>query len=119
MDQRVSQAHTCLGQVNGSKGDYEQAAEDFNHAITFEPTNDDAQRGLGTTLEVWGHWDDAEKAYLKAIEIRSQYWAGYMRLASFYKNRRHDYARYRELLQSIGGITGQRPGLLRVGRRLY
>src|SRR5262249_52947556 len=84
-------AYTCLGMVNASNGEYERAAEHFNRALSLEPTNDDAQRELGRTLEAWGRFDESEKAYLRAIEIRPQYWAGYMRLASFYKNRRHDY----------------------------
>jgi tetratricopeptide (TPR) repeat protein/TolB-like protein len=91
-DPDLSQAHTCLGLVDKSKGDYELAVEDFRKALTFEPTNDEAQRWLGTTLEGWGHFDDAEREYQQAIMIRPQYWAGYMALAAFYKDRRHDYS---------------------------
>ena len=91
LDQQLSQAYSCLGTVNQGNGEYERAAEYFNRAISLEPTNDDAQRELGRTLEAWGHFDDGERAYLQAIDIRPQYWAGYTRLAAFYKNRRHDY----------------------------
>jgi tetratricopeptide (TPR) repeat protein/TolB-like protein/predicted Ser/Thr protein kinase len=92
-DQKLSQARTCLGLVYQSKGDYERAVEDFRNAIALDKTNDDAQLGLGTTLEAWGHLDDAEQAYQQAISSRQQYWAGYMWLAAFYKNRRHNYSR--------------------------
>ena len=93
IDRQLSQAYTCLGLVNQSAGEYERAEEEFNRALVLEPTNDDAQRELGRTLEAWGHFDEAEKACLKAIEIRPHYWAGYLRLAAFYKNRRHDYGK--------------------------
>jgi tetratricopeptide (TPR) repeat protein len=92
-DQQLSAAYTCLGVVRKTKGEYEQAVEDFTRAISLEPTNDDAYRERGTTFEAWGHLDEAEQAYLKAIETRPQYWAGYIWLASFYKDRRHDYAK--------------------------
>jgi tetratricopeptide (TPR) repeat protein/TolB-like protein len=91
-DQYLSQAHTCLGLVDQSKGDYERAVDDFDLAISFDKTNDDALRGLGAALEAWGHFDEAEQAYKQAIERRPQYWAGYMALAAFYKDRRHDYS---------------------------
>jgi serine/threonine-protein kinase len=107
LNQRLSQAHTCLGLVNQSRGDYELAAEDFGRAIAFDSSNDEAERGLGATLEAWGRLDEAEKAYLKAVEVRRQYWAGYMRLGAFYANRRHDYAKaidnfYKALAASPG-----------------
>ena len=106
-DQQLSQAHTCLGLVDQSKGDYERAVEDFRRAIVFEPTNDDARRGLGTAFEAWGHFDEAEHSYQQAVEVRPQYWAGYMWLAAFYKNRRHDYSKalenyYKALAASPG-----------------
>jgi serine/threonine-protein kinase len=106
-DEQLSQAHTCLGLVDKSKGNYERAVEDFRRALAFEPTNDEAQRGLGTAYESWGRFDDAEQAYRMAINLRPQYWAGYAWLAGFYRTRRHNYQKaidnyYRALAASPG-----------------
>jgi tetratricopeptide (TPR) repeat protein/TolB-like protein/predicted Ser/Thr protein kinase len=89
----LSQAHVCRGLWARSKGDYDLAVEDFRHAVASEPTNDDAQRWLAITLEAQGRLDEAEDAYQGVIKTRPQYWAGYMSLAAFYKDRRHDYRR--------------------------
>src|SRR5262249_54103471 len=107
LNQRLSEAHACLGLVDQSRGDYERAAEASGRAIGCDSPTAEAERGLGITLEAWGRLDDAEKAYLKAIEVRPQYWAGYMWLAGFYKSRRHDYPRaldnyYKALAASPG-----------------
>ena len=39
--------------------------------------------------------DEAEAAYLRAIELRPGYWAGYARLGQFY-NLRNDYGKARD-----------------------
>jgi serine/threonine-protein kinase len=104
-DRELSQTHVCLGLVHRSKGDYELAVDDFRQALTFEPTNDEAQRWLGITLEDSGRFDDAERAYQQAIKTRPQYWAGYMSLAAFYKDRRHDYPRAIENYYSALGAS--------------
>jgi tetratricopeptide (TPR) repeat protein/TolB-like protein len=92
-DRDLSQAHVCRGLWARSKGDYDRAVDDFRQAVDSEPTNDEAQRWLGITLEDRGDLDAAEQAYQGAIKTRPQYWAGYMSLAAFYKDRQHDYGR--------------------------
>ena len=101
IDQNLSQAYSCLGLVTRSKGEYELAVTEFNHAIAMDHANDDAQRELGRTLESAERFDEAEKAYLAALQLRPQYWEGYLRLGAFYV-RRHRYDRaienYRQAL---------------------
>ena len=93
IDPRSSEAYTCLGKVNKSRGDYEQAIENFNHAIDLNDSNDEAYTALGSALEEKNRLDEAEKAYLRAIELRPQYWVSHKWLADFYNRTRRDYAK--------------------------
>jgi serine/threonine-protein kinase len=85
----LSEAYSCLGLVNRSKGEYESAVTQFNHAIAMDHANDDAQRELGRTFEASARFDEAEKAYLAALQVRPQYWEGYLRLGAFYLRTHH------------------------------
>src|SRR5262249_41223215 len=91
LDLGLSEAQVCLGRVNEGKGDYEVAIEYYQRGVEYSPTNDDAHRGLGSLLEKLNRFEDAEKAYLKAIELRPQYWACESWIAGFYSDR-HSYS---------------------------
>jgi tetratricopeptide (TPR) repeat protein/TolB-like protein len=90
LNPQLSEAQLCLGLVNESRGEYEQAIESYRRAIDYSPGNDDAHRALGSVLDKLERVDEAEAAYLRAIELRPGYWAGYARIAQFY-NLRNDY----------------------------
>ena len=93
LDRPLSDGHVCLGLLHESKGDNELAVEDYQRAITYSAgASDDALRGLGSVLEELHRYEDAEKAYLKAIELRPQYWASQSWIAVFY-NRDHKYSK--------------------------
>jgi serine/threonine-protein kinase len=108
-DERLSEAHSCIGIVREAQGYYELAIDEFNQAIKYSAINGNAHQGLGRVLEALGRYDEAEKAYLRAIELSPQYWANQMWIASFY-NRRHDYVNavdhYRQAL-AISPENGQ------------
>jgi tetratricopeptide (TPR) repeat protein/TolB-like protein len=90
LNPQLSEAQLCLGLVNESRGEYEQAIESYRRAIDYSPGNDDAHRALGSVLDKLERADEAEATYLRAIELRPGYWAGYARIAQFY-NLRNDY----------------------------
>jgi serine/threonine protein kinase/tetratricopeptide (TPR) repeat protein/TolB-like protein len=87
---QLSEAQYCLGLVEESRGQYEQAIESYRRAIDYSPGNEDAHRALGSVLDKLERVDEAEAAYMRAIELRPGYWAGYARLGQFY-NLRNDY----------------------------
>jgi tetratricopeptide (TPR) repeat protein/TolB-like protein len=91
LNMRLSEAQVCLGRVFHEKGDYELAAEYFQRAIDYSPTNDDAYRAKGLALEKLRRFDEAEKTYQQAIDGRPQYWAGHSWIGVFY-DRQHRYA---------------------------
>ena len=57
------------GQAALDKGDLEQAAIKFRHAITLQPESPEAQRYLGVVLEKQGNKEGASAALRKALEL--------------------------------------------------
>jgi tetratricopeptide (TPR) repeat protein len=57
------------GQDALDKGDLDQAAAKFRHAIKLQPESSDAQRYLGMVLEKQGAMEGASAAYHKAVEL--------------------------------------------------
>ena len=80
----LADGHVCLGVVDNGAGEYEKAAEQFQFALSIDSSHDGAFRGLASAYEKLGRLGEAEQTYLKAIQTRPQYWAGYAWLGSFY-----------------------------------
>ncbi len=97
LDSRLSEAHTCLGDLHNRTGRYEEAIGEFRLALATEPTSDDAYRGLAYALEQVRRPADAETTYREAIRLRPAYWAGYGWLASFLFRQ----GRYREAAEQF------------------
>jgi serine/threonine protein kinase/Flp pilus assembly protein TadD len=110
-------SHGCLGKVYNGTGKYEQAVQQFQTAVSLDPTNDDFYRGLASSYQQLNDFDNAEKTFLNAIELRPNYWANYKWLAYFYMSRgRYEdaAAMYKKLIdvapdsfrgyQNLGGI---------------
>jgi tetratricopeptide (TPR) repeat protein/predicted Ser/Thr protein kinase len=105
LDDGLASGHSCLGTVYNGRGKYEQAAEEFQHAVLLEPTSDDAYRGLGLAHESLGNFAEAEKTYRRAIDLRPQYWAGYNWAGGFYSSQ----ARYSEAAEMFLQVTRLAP----------
>lgn len=84
LNSRVPAGHICLGTFDTGTGKYEEAAREFQRALTIEPTNDAAMRGLAFADEKLNLPAEAEKTYLRAIDLRPDYWANYNWLGAFY-----------------------------------
>jgi tetratricopeptide (TPR) repeat protein len=62
-----------LGRLHFSTDNVTAALSDFQRALELDPSSVRTENQLGQTYEALGRWPDAERAYLKAIEIeRSQ-----------------------------------------------
>ena len=57
------------GRAALDKGDLDQAATKFRHALKLQPDSSDAQRYLGVVLEKQGDKDAASNAYEKAVDL--------------------------------------------------
>lgn len=105
LDPGLAVGHICLGEVEMGMGAYKDAANDFDLATTYEPTSDDAFRGLAQSYQQLGRMDDAEKALQKAIQVRPQYYAGYYRLGALYLKQ----ARYTDAVNQFRRATELSP----------
>lgn len=79
-----AEGHTCLGLVYNGRGQYQQAALEFQTAINLEPTSDEAYNGLAKAYEHLNKLDEAEKTYQRVVALRPQYPRAYLNLGAFY-----------------------------------
>jgi eukaryotic-like serine/threonine-protein kinase len=84
LDASLPAAHICLGQLGNVTGKYEQAASEFQLALNYEPTNDEAYGGLAFAYQRLGRMQDAEQTFLKAVQVRPNSAAPHVLLARFY-----------------------------------
>jgi tetratricopeptide (TPR) repeat protein/predicted Ser/Thr protein kinase len=92
LNDNLASVHNTLGLIAQGQSKYEEAATEFQRAITLDDTSVAAYRGLAYSYEALGKSEDAENTYRRAIEMRKDYWGGYSALGSFYANR----ARYED-----------------------
>jgi serine/threonine-protein kinase len=85
----------CLGLIDNGTGKYQDAAEQFQKALTLEPTSDASFVGLAAAYEGMGRMEDAERTYRQAIELRPQHARSYNWLGVFY----HRRARYPDAIR--------------------
>ena len=88
----LAEAHICAGTVSLGTGRYDEAAQEFQKAIDRNPASDEAVLGLARAQERQGDAAAAERTYLRAVQLRPQYWATHTWLGTFYRDR----ARYPE-----------------------
>jgi len=99
-DNRVS-----LGRVLVEKGDADKAEAEFKQALTVDPLNASAHRGLGDVESVRKHWTEAETFYKKAIDLRPKDWDLRLTLGVFYFRR----TRYQEAEQAFVDVISLAP----------
>ena len=109
LDDKLAAPHECLGTLYTATGFYERAVPEFERALQFEPTNDDAYRGLARAYERLGKLSQAEKIYRQAIELRPHYWATYSWLGAFYFSR----TRYHEAGEMFSKVISLAPDSFR------
>ncbi len=101
--------YTCLGMAYNETGQYEKAIEQFQRALTLDPSNDDIYRGMAFAYQHVGRFDDAEATYRKAIDMRPQYAGGYNWLGKFLYGR----GRYTEAVDAFRHATDLSPDSFR------
>lgn len=104
LDGKLSAAHECLGKVEAGTGHYEEAVQEFERALASEPTNEEAFTGLAHAYELLGRPMEAEKTYLRGMDVRPQYWAGYNSLGTFYF-RQNEYEKAAEMFSKVVALV--------------
>ena len=104
LDEAEASPHTCLGIVANGVGEYEKAAQEFQHALQREPDSEGAYIGLANAYDRLGLTRQAEETYLKAISVRPRYWSGYSRLGQFYYTKRR-YADAERMFKEVVALN--------------
>jgi superkiller protein 3 len=81
---RFAEVNFALGLVDVSNANYEKAIQNFEGSLRMAP-RPDAYRELANAYDLTDRLEDAEAAYLRAIELEPDYWAGYKDLGLFYQ----------------------------------
>jgi len=104
LNNQLLQAHISLGMIRTGTGRYDEAIDHFHDALSTDPTNSDAYRGLAEAYEFSGNLSEAESTYKRAIQLKPGYWAGYNVLGTFYF-RNNKFEEAREQFQKVTELT--------------
>ncbi len=80
----IAPAHVTMGLIRGGTGDAQGAIAEFERALSLEPTNAAAFRGLASTYADLEKPAQADSTYRMAIAMKPDYWGGYNELGLFY-----------------------------------
>ena len=91
LDNHLPAAYVTLGRIHTDSGQYDLAAQEFQHALDLNPREADALNGIGVSYQRASRTKDAEAAFKKAIALRDDDWVTYNALGLFY-NTQGQYA---------------------------
>ena len=93
LNDNLAATYVTLGMIHAGTGRYLEATGEFSRALTRNPTDAEAYRGLAKAYEAQGLLNEAEITYKKSIDFKPKYWAGYNALGVFYfKHNRYEEA---------------------------
>ena len=84
LDSFLVPVNVTLGMIYAGTGRNDLALKQYNRALSNDPSNAAALRGLAKTNESLKNYDQAESIFKKAIKTKPLYWAGYNDLGVFY-----------------------------------
>jgi serine/threonine protein kinase/Flp pilus assembly protein TadD len=88
-DPKLTQAHTCLGNVYRARGEYSEALREIKQALAVDPNDVRAILALGDTYDKLDKYSEADTAFKKAIALSPNYWSVYNWAGFFYFGRAH------------------------------
>lgn len=83
----LPEIHVTIGELLNKTGKPDEAAAEFEKALTLQPDYALAVIGLGDAHRAAGRLPEAERSYRRAIALQPGYWSAYNRLGVFYFNR--------------------------------
>ena len=105
INDHLAPAYITLGIIDRSQGQYEDAIEEFQQALKFEPKSYEATIDLATTYEEAQRPGEAEETYKKAIQLRPFDGDGYSYLGVLY----YLQTRYTEAAKMFRKVTELMP----------
>ena len=101
----LTEVAITLGLIKTGTGKNQEAIEHFQRALELDPVNSEAYRGMARAYEALGdkeNLDKAEATYLKAIQLKPGYWAGYSNLGRFYYRLGNNESAAQQFKEAIG-----------------
>jgi serine/threonine-protein kinase len=105
IDSLLAPINVTLGMIYSGKGNYELAIEHFKRALSNDPTDAAAFRGLAKAYEADGNNSETELTYKRAIKLKPDYWAGYNDLGVFY----YRHSRYEDAISQFNEVIKLTP----------
>jgi TolB-like protein/Flp pilus assembly protein TadD len=100
-----TEVRTALGRLYRYRGWYEKAKAEFEAVIAASPTVVDAYIELGEVFVAQNEYMAAEASFLRAIDLKRNYWKAHEALASLYYNT----DRYSESAEAYEIVTSLTP----------
>jgi tetratricopeptide (TPR) repeat protein len=100
----LPEVEITLGLISTGTGKNQEAIEHFERALDLDPMSSEAYRGMARAYEALGdkeNLDKAEATYLKGIQLKPSYWAGYSNLGRFY----YRVGRFEDSLQQFKQVV--------------
>ncbi|HWF07984.1 MAG TPA: protein kinase [Bryobacteraceae bacterium] len=85
-NESLDSPHITLGTIAMLTGQTEEGIRQLRAALDSDPVNADAYRELANAYVQAGRPADAEATYNRAIQLRPNFWIGYLDSATFYNN---------------------------------
>lgn len=119
LNSRLPEVQLAVAVLDLKTGNYSDAVIGFQHVLSVDPQNVDANIDLGNTYDALGRTGDAENQFRHAIEISPQCWKCYNSLGIFLNG----HGRYGEAAQAWQQIIELTPdnvwGYLNVGAAYF
>ena len=96
--------HIALGEIAMSAGQTGEGIRQLRMALDRDPVNADAARELANAYLQAGSLSNAESTYKRSIQLRPNFWLGYLNLGTFYNNLGR-YAEAEQQLQAAARLT--------------
>jgi tetratricopeptide (TPR) repeat protein len=103
-DEQDSKVTIALGRLYRVSGEYQKAEAELLETIAREPSAVDAYIELGDVYAQLDKPEEAEKAFLRAIDLKRNYWKAHEALANFYYNN-EEYQKSAQTYEIVTRLT--------------
>ncbi len=87
LNPNIVETHISMGRIHLATGRYDEARQDFEHAIAVDSRSNAAYQGLAEAYAKQNDHARAEATFRKAVSLRPGDWTGYRALAQYHAGR--------------------------------